>query len=223
VDKRGSRRKWIIWGWVVGALAAGVIVWIAQHRLAEVHVPASANKDGNAIVTGSGPVTVEAYIDFMCLRCRTFHDETAPLLAQLVAENKITLVRHPVAYLDAASTTQYSTRSSAAAGCASDGGRFTEYVNALFAHQPAEGAVGLSNDQLIALGTDSGLDDSFAHCVRGKRYVGWAKKASDDATKAGVTGTPMVFVNGKKVQPTAAALLAAIGAATGPAPTPSGP
>jgi protein-disulfide isomerase len=218
VDKRGKGRG-RVWGWVAAALLVGLIVWVGvQNRLSEVHTPASANTEGNAIVIGSGPVTVEAYLDFMCPRCKTFHDEAGSVLAQLAADNKITLVRHPVAYLDDASTNRYSTRSAAASGCAADLGRFSEYLNALFANQPAEGGAGLTDDQLISLGTDSGLNDSFAHCVRGKRYVTWAKKVSDDATKAGVTGAPAVFVNARMVSPTAAALRAAVQAAT-----PSGP
>jgi protein-disulfide isomerase len=218
------RRRRIFWGVATVCLliVASLTVWVvARGGRGAVNIPASANKDGNAIVTGSGPVTVEDYIDFMCPHCKAFHDDAGQAINQLAQQNKITFVQHPVAYLDAASTTRYSTRSSAASGCASDGGRFTEYADILFANQPAEGGSGLTDDQLISLGTQVGLGDSFSHCVKDGRYLTWAKKVSDDATRAGITGTPTVFVNGKKVQATAAAVLAAV-AAAGPAPTPSG-
>ena len=36
------------------------------------HVPTGATAEGDGVVTGSGPVTVDAYIDFLCPFCRQF-------------------------------------------------------------------------------------------------------------------------------------------------------
>lgn len=38
------------------------------------HVPASATADGDGIVLGSGPITVDAYIDFLCLQSGRYLD-----------------------------------------------------------------------------------------------------------------------------------------------------
>lgn len=221
-----QRRKKMIWGGVIGAvvlLTGGLIAWtlIQSNKASEVFTPANANKDGNAIVTGSGPVTVEDYVDFMCPHCKTFHDDANAAIKQLAAENKITFVQHPVAYLDRASTTKYSTRSSAASGCAADGGKFSEFADALFAAQPEEGSAGLSDAELIEIGKSVGLGDTFAQCVNDKRYVTWAGKVSNDATAAGITGTPTVLVNGQKVAGNTAAIVAAVAAAGGSSPSPS--
>ncbi|WP_117209931.1 DsbA family protein [Allorhizocola rhizosphaerae] len=223
---REKRRKRAIWTSVTAVLViviGGFIGWgvYANQKAGKVNVPTGANKDGNAVVTGSGPVVVEDYIDFICPYCKVFHDDAKDELTRLVSENKITLVTHPVAYLDRFSTNRYSTRSSAASGCAADGGRFTEYVDALFTNQPAEGSAGPDDAQLISLGLQAGLTEEFSQCVKDKRYVTWAKKVSDDAGAAGVTGTPTVFVNGKKVQANAAAIVAAVNEAGGAAPTPT--
>jgi protein-disulfide isomerase len=218
-EKQRRRNSWIAII-AVGALAiGGIIGWTiyVSNRATAVNTPAQANSAGNGIVTGSGPVVVEEYLDFICPYCRVYHDEAGDAVGRLVAENKITLVQHPVAYLDRFSTNQYSTRASAASACAADDGRFQEYVAVLFAEQPEEGTAGPTDDQLIQMGTANGLSGSFAQCVRDQRYVTWAKKVSDDASKAGVTSTPTVFVNGKKVQANAAAVVAAVneaGAAT---------
>jgi protein-disulfide isomerase len=139
----------------------------------------------------------------------------------MATDNRITLVQHPVAYLDRFSTNQYSTRASAASACASDDGHFQEYVSLLFANQPAEGSAGPTDQQLIQLGTKNGLSQKFAQCVRDKRYVTWAKKVSDDAGRAGVTGTPTVLVNGKKVQANTASIVAAINQAGGATASPT--
>jgi protein-disulfide isomerase len=218
-DKRRRRTAWtaII---AIGVLAVGgVLGWTiySSGKVSAVNTPAHANAAGNGIATGSGAVTVEDYVDFICPYCKLYHDEAGVTLAQLIQEGKITFVQHPVAYLDRFSTNEYSTRASAASGCAADDGRFSDYVSLLFANQPAEGSAGPSDADLIKLGTDNGLSEKFAQCVRDKRYVTWSKKVSDDAAKAGVTGTPTIIVNGKKVQASAAAIVAAVneaGAAT---------
>ncbi len=221
-----KRRKRAIWTTVTAVLAliiGGFIGWgvYANQKAGQVNTPEGANKDGNAIVTGSGPVVVEDYVDFICPYCKVFHDDAKDELAELAADNKITLVTHPVAYLDRFSTNRYSTRASAASGCAADDGKFTEYEDVLFANQPAEGSAGPDDAQLISLGQQAGLGSGFAQCVQDKRYVTWAKKVSDDASQAGITGTPTVLVNGKKVQANAAAIVAAVNEAGGAAPAPT--
>lgn len=220
--EREKRRKRTAWIAIIalGALAiGGVVGWTiyVSNRATAVNTPAHTNAAGNGIVTGSGLVVVEDYIDFICPYCKKYHDEAATTVTSLARDSKITLVQHPVAYLDRFSTNNYSTRASAASGCAADDGKFQEYTNVLFANQPTEGSAGPTDDQLIKLGIDNGLSENFAQCVRDKKYLSWAKRVSDDAAKAGVTGTPTVFVNGKKVQASAATIVAAVneaGAAT---------
>ena len=115
-------------------------------------VPAGATPEGDAIVIGGGPVRVDAFIDFLCPYCRQFELSAGPALAGLVADRLISLVYHPMNFLDQASTTDYSTRAAAASGCAADSGRFVDYAHALFVHQPPEGGPGLSDAELAGLG-----------------------------------------------------------------------
>jgi protein-disulfide isomerase len=133
---------------------------------------------------------------------------------QLVADGKATVVYHPVAFLDGASTTKYSTRAAAASGCAQDAGKFVEYSDVLYANQPGEGSAGLSEDELIRLAGTVGIATGpFGQCVHSARYVGWVANLTDLAVKRGVTGTPTVYVNGRTVDPTVAAITAAVNAA----------
>src|SRR3984957_16380131 len=130
------------------------------------HLPAGATPEGDGIVTGDGPVRVDAFIDFLCPFCRRFELSAGPALADLVAAGLISLAHHPMNFLDEASTTNYSSRAAAASGCAADQGRFAEYANALFVSQPPEGGPGLSDAELAALGRAVGLDDAaFTACV----------------------------------------------------------
>jgi protein-disulfide isomerase len=163
-------------------------------------IPAAANEAGDGIVLGDGPVTVDAYIDFLCPFCRMFEERSGPTLDRLLADGLIRLVYHPLGFLDRLSTTAYSSRASAASGCAADFGRFAEYKDVLFANQPPEGGPGLSDDELTALGRLVGLDDpGFARCVEQGAHLPWTAYVTARAMARGVSGTPSVFVENTPV------------------------
>lgn len=186
-----------------------------RQATAPARVPANATPEGDGIVVGDGPVRVDAYIDFQCPFCRMFEESSGATLDQLVGEGLISLVSHPMNFLDRASTTRYSTRAAAASGCASDGGEFDAYADALFANQPPEGGPGLSDEQLIELGLGIGLDEGFAACVAEGRYLDWPPYVTERAAERGVSGTPSVFVEGVPVAANARTILAAVGAIVG--------
>jgi protein-disulfide isomerase len=175
-------------------------------------IPAGATPDGDGIAIGSGPAVVEAYIDLLCPFCKQFEEQSGPALDRMVEKGLIALVYHPLGFLDRLSTTRYSTRAAAASGCASDGGRFVDYVYALFASQPPEGGPGLSDDQVTKIGFDVGLDASFAQCVGEQRYVPWVEYVTARALARGVSGTPSVFVQGVPVPANAQTIAAAVAA-----------
>jgi protein-disulfide isomerase len=179
-------------------------------------VPAGATETGDGVVVGSGQVAVDAYIDFLCPYCRMFEEQSGGALDAMVADRAISLIYHPVGFLDRLSTTRYSTRASASSGCAADGGRFAPYAEALFANQPREGGPGLSDDELIAIGATVGLPaPEFAGCVRSRAYVPWSEYVTERAIRRGVHGTPTVFVGGRPVPAHATAIAAAVAAAEG--------
>jgi protein-disulfide isomerase len=214
-ERARARRMWVSIAVIAVIVIAGLVgfgVYESQ-RSSTYATPAHATANADGLVTGSGPKTVDVYLDFMCPHCKAFEDAAGPTLNQAVASNKIKLVDHPVAFLDNASTTRYSTRSAAASACASDAGKLTEYTQQLYANQPAEGSAGLPDDQLINLGHQAGISDSgFDTCVRDGKYKSWVQHVTDAAVSRGVTGTPTVFVDGKQVDATnLAAITAAVG------------
>jgi protein-disulfide isomerase len=172
--------------------------------------PAGTTEDGDGVVLGDGLVRVDAYIDFQCPFCRQFEMGAGQTLRRLLGARAIHLVYHPVAFLDRLSTTAYSSRASAASGCASDGGRFAEFKDALFANQPPEGGPGLSDEQLIGLGRAAGLDDEFARCVAAGAHLPWTAYVTGRAIERGVQGTPTTFVAGAPVPANAALIAAAV-------------
>ena len=155
-------------------------------QTAPPRVPASATPAGDGVVAGSGPVVVDVYIDFQCPFCRAFEMTSGDALRAMVAEGLITLVYHPMDFLDEASTNHYSSRAASASGCASDAGRFSEYARALFANQPPEGGPGLTDGQLVELGVAIGITDpAFAESVPRHPYVPWADWVTQRALAAG--------------------------------------
>lgn len=202
---RERRRKRALWGSVVAVsvlVIAGLIGWAvwSGQRSDDFTPPPGANDAGTGVVVGTGPVTIDIYEDFLCPACEQFERASGATLDQLVAEGKARVVYHPVAYLNRFSTTEYSTRSSAASGCAAEGGKFREYAKALFEKQPPENGAQLSNDELIDIGVGVGLNrDDFGSCVRDGKYKPWTGHVTEEASKAGITGTPSILVDGEQL------------------------
>jgi protein-disulfide isomerase len=178
-------------------------------------VPAGTTDEGDGVVVGGGPARVDAFIDFLCPFCRQFELSSGPALADLLADGLISLVYHPMNFLDQASTTNYSTRAAAASGCAADRQRFLEYAHALFVSQPPEGGPGLSQAELADLGRAVGLGEVFLACVGDGTYLDWPPYVTARATALGVSATPTVLVAGVVVPPEAPAITAAVAKVTG--------
>ncbi|WP_229399498.1 DsbA family protein [Micromonospora okii] len=201
-ERRRKRTLWTSLAAVAVLVIAGGIGWAfwSSQRSDNFTPPPGAVGAGTGVVYGAGPVTIELYEDFLCPACAQFQQASGATINQLVAEGKARVVFHPVAYLNRFSTTSYSTRSAAASGCAAQGGKFREYAEALFQRQPPEGGAGLSNAELVDIAAGVGLDrNDFGSCVSDGTYEPWTEHVTEAASKAGVTGTPTVKIDGKEV------------------------
>lgn len=206
-----ARRRKIVFGVAIGAavvLIGGLLVWgiwMNSKPEYEEHAPAARTTDTYGVQIGDGPVQVDLYIDYMCPACNQFESAYAEQIQSWVDAGAVTVNYHPLAILDRLSNgTEYSSRAAAAAVCAADAGeqQFLEYTLALYANQPAENSEGLSDDELIRIGTeDVGLDASWQSCVEDERYRGWVQEGNASATgDQGVSATPTAKVDGEVVQ-----------------------
>ncbi len=168
-------------------------------RLKPLVPPAHAlgPNQGESLGKATAPVLVEEYGDFRCPPCAAFEQEAGPTLRRLAAQGTIHFVFHPVSF-----TGTDSYRAAAAATCAGDEGKFWPFHDRLYssAQQGVSGTSGgaFSKANLIALGRQLGLDDQrFTTCVQHGTYEPWARKITVDATRRGVSGAPVLFVNGK--------------------------
>ena len=192
---------------VVGAALVGAGLVRANNTApgkAPSRVPAGLAADKSGVAASSGAVRVDVYLDYLCPECRRTERALTTALDGLRSHGGVSVVFHPVAFLDGRSTPSgYSTQAASAAACAADAGRFEQYSTVLFSKQPAEQGPGLSEAQLIAAGRDAGITSaSFARCVEDAPYLPWVRYVSDLAASRKVALTPTVLVAGRRVDVT---------------------
>jgi protein-disulfide isomerase len=145
------------------------------------------------------PVKVVLYIDFICPVCKNFEAQYNEQLTTLRNEGKISVEYRALGFLDNRSSTNYSSRAANAAACVVNESpeKYAEFVDSLFANQPAEGGAGISDNDLKKMATDIGAKP-IDKCVDEKTYRPFVKFTTKQAAAIGVTGTPTVFVDGQQ-------------------------
>jgi protein-disulfide isomerase len=134
----------------------------------------------------SAGVEVVIFSDFECPFCRRAEANFTRLFSRFADDVRFVWRHYPL------SSHQRARPAAEAAQCAHDQGRFWTYHDALFAE-----ATQLHTAGLTAVAAIAGLDvDEFARCVTSGRHASAVGLDSDAGTRAGVTGTPTVFVNG---------------------------
>lgn len=182
-------------------VAAGIIIQTARHDSQAAAAPPRNTTGGSGITVGdaAAPVTVSFYEDFQCPICKQAHQANDAQLQQWVKDGKVKVVYQPIAFLDRASTDEYSTRSLNAAAAVIDlhPAGFEAFQKALYDNQPAENGAGLTDQQLIDYAVAAGAPrDQVTTDVNTRRFAGWVKDVTDESSRRGVTGTPTIKVNG---------------------------
>jgi protein-disulfide isomerase len=152
----------------------------------------------------NAPVTIVEFTDFECSTCQQSH----PVLEKLAAEysDKVRLVvrDYPL------ENHKNAFKAAEAAEAAREQAKYWEYVAVLFENQKELGV-----ERLKEYASKVGLDrKKFDAELEGGKYAARVQRDVQDGMKAGVSGIPTVFVNGRRVpDATYAALRAAIEAA----------
>jgi protein-disulfide isomerase len=199
---------------VVGAVVVAVAI------IAVVMVVISSNKDttGNAVGSGgtpsnltgtynvevgksSAPTTIKVYEDFQCPICNDFEKAAGSQVRQAIADGKVKVDYHMVAFLDRASTTNYSSRAlNAAMAVLSTAGpdAFLKFHEIAYQNQPAEGSAGVPDSTLVDWAVQAGAQESQVKpLIDDNAYHQWVVNATDQMSQDGVNGTPTIFINGK--------------------------
>lgn len=197
---------------VVLAVVVGVGIAVQMSRSDVPGGPVSGDAAPTGVVDryavprgdGSAPVTLTIYEDFQCPACRSVEAVLGPAIDRYVESRTVQVEYRPIAFLDDASTTAYSSRALNAAACVLDErgtDAFVRMHDLLFAEQPPEGTAGLSDTQLTELAVRAGsAREAVAGCIDDERFASWAGAATEQASKDGVNATPTILVDGEQLQ-----------------------
>ncbi|KID30882.1 protein-disulfide isomerase [Prauserella sp. Am3] len=182
----GGKRVGLIVGVVVlvAAVVVGGVLWTnaskneTQGQGIPVAQPVKSEypekRDGVVVETGNSQAeaTIDVYADFLCPACGSFYQQYGDELNQKVADGSLKVRTHMVPMLvEASDPPGYSLDAANAALLAADEGQFTTFHDSLFENQPAEGARGYDDKQLIQLGRDIGIESkAFADGIRNGKY-----------------------------------------------------
>jgi protein-disulfide isomerase len=210
-QQRRERRRNLL---VVGSVVVAVLIVFGVLFL----VQGKSDKTGQAIdpsgtpnnLTGtydvvvgksSAPTTIKLYEDFQCPICKSFEQVAGQQVQAAIADGKIKVDYHMVAFLDRSSTTHYSSRAlNAGMAVLSTAGpdAFLEFHTIAYQNQPAEGSAGVPDSTLVDWAVQAGADKTqVTPLIDGNVYHQWVLNATDQMSKDHVTGTPTIFIDGK--------------------------
>ena len=191
---------------VVAALLVFAAVWPQIRPAGEIITVTPAalpQADGLSLGDPSSPVTIDVFEDFQCSACMRFTQNIEPLVIQnLVATGKARYVFHNYPFLDGngAGSNGESDQAASAAMCASEQDKFWEMHGTLYANWNGENRGAFSTRRLQAMAESIGLDmEAFNGCFSAKQYEEEIQADFDLGKQMGVSGTPTVFVNGRRV------------------------
>ncbi len=210
-QRKERTRNLMVVGAVVVAIAiiAGVMFWVSNKSdTTGQAVDAGGtpqNLTGDYSVTigkSSAPTTIKVYEDLQCPICKSFEQVAGTQVQQGIADGKVKVDYHMVAFLDHESTTKYSSRAlNAAMAVLSTAGpdAFLKFHTIAYQNQPAEGSAGVPDSTLVDWAVQAGADKSaVTPLINDDQYHQWVVNATDQMSKDDVTGTPTIFINGKK-------------------------
>jgi protein-disulfide isomerase len=209
-QRRERRRNLLVVGAIVVAVAIiGVVMYVVSsgndktgEALDPGGTPSNLTGTYNVVIgKSSAPTTIKLYEDLQCPICKEFEAVTGKQTEAAIADGKVKVDYHMVAFLDRSSTTHYSSRAlNAAMAVLSTAGpdAFMKFRTIAFQNQPQEGTAGESDSTLIDWAVQAGADESkVTPLINGNVYHQWVLNATDQMSKDGVNGTPTVFINGE--------------------------
>lgn len=216
--KERRTRSLVVTGVGVVVLAVVLAIGIAVQRSNDATGAAAATPAGAAgyavpVGPASAPVHVTVYEDFLCPFCGQFEAASRSRLQSDIATGKVQVRYQVLNFLTQSSTTDYSLRSANALAVVLDtSGTQTakKFHDLLYENQPSEGSAGLKDSQLIDYAVQAGASrGKVSDPIVNGDFEQWVKNGTSRASKAGVTQTPTVKIDGKQVQGTTVADLAA--------------
>ena len=178
---------------------SGLTVDVTKAGTRPTEAKPDAPRDAKAAPKGQ-PVNVLVYVDVNCVHCADFETEYADQIGTWLAAGDVQVEYRNVAYLDAGSPTNFSSRGANALACVADQApaSYLPFSKAVFAHYP-QGE--MKNADLAQLAKDNGAD--VTDCINDGTFRSFVKFTDEASRVDAIAGTPSVFIQGKKWDPVA--------------------
>ncbi len=135
------------------------------------------------------PVTVVVFSDFECPYCRRFNGALDRVREEFPDRMRLVFRHYPLRSIH-----PLAQKAGEAAACAADQGKFWEFHDALWADSDLTREVLEEHARLVGLDTGE-----FTECLNSGRNYDRVQNDLEAAMDLGQSGTPAVFVNGRKV------------------------
>lgn len=203
-----QNRTMLIVGTLIAAALIGLALFAARGPRAATTGEAQTFTYANLPYAGqaNAPVNVVIVEDFKCPACKAFEDTAAAEIRnKYVGTGKIKMYTATYPFLaEVAKLTEDDSKYAAqAARCVYRQGKndaFNTYKEILFRAQGPESEVWASKSRLKELASSLDIDQAaFATCLDNDETAAEVDAIEKEVNAAGVTGTPTIFVNGKRV------------------------
>lgn len=142
-------------------------------------------------------VTIVAFEDFRCPFCEKLFTDTEPQLQKdYIDTGKVKFYYRNYQFLGPASVIAGN-----AGECANEQNKFWDFHDYLYKNQPSESDTSIyTTDKLTDIAGTLGMDTTqFKSCLDSKKYDKNVSQDLADGQKAGVSGTPTLFINGQPI------------------------
>jgi protein-disulfide isomerase len=135
----------------------------------------------------NAPVTIVEFSDFQCPYCARLVPTIEQVLTNYGDKVRVVFRQFPLNFH------QFAQKAAEASLCANEQGKFWELHDAMFQNQQQ-----LAVENLKARAVELGLNgEQFNACLDGGKFAQQVQADFQDGSKAGVSGTPAMFVNGR--------------------------
>lgn len=143
------------------------------------------------------PVVIMEFADFQCPACGQFARFSKPLVADHIQNGNVRFVWYDFPLVQIHANAMLAAR---AGRCANEQERFWEYHDVLFGRQSEWSPSTRAVDLFVGYTQQAGVDrQAFEACLRSDRFQQEVSESYEMGSSLGVSGTPTLFVNGKRI------------------------
>jgi protein-disulfide isomerase len=146
----------------------------------------------------NAPVVIMEFADFQCPACGEFTRFSEPLIKDDIENGSVRFVWYDYPLVEIHANAMLAAR---AGRCANEQNQFWAYHDYIFGQQQRWAEQNNPVNQFIEFAEQVGLDGSaFSQCLRSDKYQKEVSESRQLGSTLGVTGTPTLFVNGRRLE-----------------------